>query len=120
MTGVQTCALPICEGSYALEGSAPLAQIASGWRLEARDAFSATWVAALKAPFARCRAGAGLVRIDDEPVREASYLRLRFEGGQLRLILDMTGLRDPNGYTPAILSAGLRQGAPVWSWGGTD
>ncbi|MFN9621149.1 MAG: hypothetical protein ACK55X_15710 [Synechococcaceae cyanobacterium] len=111
---------PYREGSYALEGTASLPQIASGWRLEGRDAFSATWVAPLKAPYQRCRAGAGLVRIDNEPVREPSYLRMRFEGGQLRLILDMTGLRDPNGYTPVILSAGLRQGLPVWRWGGSD
>jgi len=38
----------------------------------------------------------------------------------VRLILDLAGLRDPNGFTPSILSAGLRQGLPVWSWGGTD
>jgi len=48
------------------------------------------------------------------------YLRLRFSGGQVQLILDMTGQRDPNDYTPAILSAGLSQGLPVWSWGGSD
>jgi hypothetical protein len=32
----------------------------------------------------------------------------------------MTSLRDPNGYTPVILSTGLKQGQPAWSWGGSD
>jgi hypothetical protein len=32
----------------------------------------------------------------------------------------MTGLRDPNGSTPSILSAEVRQGVPVWRWAGSD
>lgn len=111
---------PYREGSYELVGRASVPEIARGWRLESRDAFSATWVAPLQPAYQRCRAAAGLVRVDNEPVREHAYLRLRFDGGQLRLILDMTGLRDPNGYTPSILSAEVRQGVPVWRWGGSD
>ncbi len=75
---------PYREGSYKLVGRASLREIASGWRQESRDAFSATWAA---------------------PLRPA-YQWLRFEVGQLRLILDMTDLRDPNGPTPSILSVG--------------
>ncbi len=111
---------PYREGSYGVEGRAPLLAIATGWRLDSRDAVSASWIARLRAPYQHCTATAGVVRLDGESTREHSYLRLRFDGGQLRLILDMTGLRDPNGYTPAILSADLREGEPVWSWGGSD
>ena len=111
---------PYREGSYGIEGRAPLQGIATGWRLLNRDPFSATWAADLLPAWKHCQAAAGISRSGSEPYREHSYLRLRFFGGQVRLMLDMGGLRDPNGYTPAILSAGLRQGAPVWSWGGTD
>jgi hypothetical protein len=111
---------PYREGSYGVDGRAALGSIASGWRLANRDAFSATWVGTLRAPFQRCLAAAGIVRADNAPSSDHSYVRLRFNGGQVQLILDMTGLRDPNGYTPAILSAGVSQGLPVWSWGGSD
>lgn len=111
---------PYREGSYGLDGRAALGSVATGWRLSGRDGFSATWVGALKAPFQRCLATAGIARADNVPFRDHSYLRLRFSGGQAQLILDMTGLRDPNGYTPVILNAGVSQGLPVWSWGGSD
>jgi len=111
---------PYREGSYGLDGRAPLEVIATGWRLSGRDGFSATWVGQLRAPYQRCTAAAGIVRADNAPFRDHSYLRLRFSGGQVQLILDMTGLRDPNGYTPVILNAGVSRGLPVWSWGGSD
>jgi len=111
---------PYREGSYGLDGRAALGNLATGWRLASRDGFSATWVAQLRAPWQRCTASAGIVRVDNNPSREHSYLRLRFSGGQVQLILDMTGLRDPNSYTPVILNAGVSQGLPVWSWGGSD
>jgi len=111
---------PYREGSYGVNGRAALGPVATGWRLAGRDPFSATWVGTLRSPYQRCTASAGIVRSDNAPYKEHSYLRLRFSGGQAQLILDMTGLRDPNGYTPAILSAGLSQGQPVWSWGGSD
>jgi len=60
------------------------------------------------------------VRFDNEPFREPSHLRLRFRNGTVELILDMTGRRDPNGYTPAILRATVSQGQPVWTWSGSD
>ena len=111
---------PYREGSYGLDGRAALGGIATGWRLASRDGFSATWVGSLKAPYRRCMASAGIVRADNAPYRDHAYVRLRFSGGQAQLILDMTGLRDPNNHTPVILSAGLRQGLPEWSWGGSD
>lgn len=111
---------PYREGSYGVEGRAPLGAIATGWRLSGRDAFSATWVGTLGPLYRRCLASAGIARMDNAPFRDPSHLRMRFWDGQAQLILDMTGRRDPNGYTPAILSAGVRQGLPVWSWGGSD
>jgi len=111
---------PYREGSYGVNGRAALASVATGWRLAGRDGFSATWVGQLRAPYQRCSASAGIARADKAPYREHSYLRMRFSGGQAQLILDMTGMRDPNDYTPVILNAGVSQGQPVWSWGGSD
>jgi hypothetical protein len=111
---------PYREGSYGMNGRAPLAAIATGWRVASRDALSVTWIGILRPAYQRCMASAGIVRADNAPFRDHSYLRLRLSGGQVQLILDMTGLRDPNGYTPVILGAGLRQGLPEWSWGGSD
>lgn len=112
--------LPYREGSYGIHGWAPLEAIASGWRLAGQDAFSATWTGSLRPAWRRCIASAGITRRDERPEQGPSYLRLRFHAGQAQLILDMTGLRDPNGYTPVILSTGLKQGQPAWSWGGSD
>lgn len=111
---------PYREGSYGVNGRAALASVATGWRLVGRDGFSATWVGQLRAPYQRCTASAGIVRTDTTPYRDHSYLRMRFSGGRAQLILDMTGMRDPNNYTPVILNAGVSQGQPVWSWGGSD
>ncbi|MFM7314557.1 MAG: hypothetical protein ACKO0M_15580 [Cyanobium sp.] len=111
---------PFREGSYGINGRAPLGAIATGWRLASRDAFPATLSADLRPAYRGCTASAGIVRADNAPFKEHSYLRLRFNGGQAHLILDMAGMRDPNGYTPQILSAGVNQGLPVWSWGGSD
>lgn len=111
---------PYREGSYGVNGRAPLGSIATDWRVESRDAFSVIWSGTLRPAYRRCTAAAGIVRADKAPFREHSYLRLRFSGGQVQLILDMTGMRDPNNYTTAILSAGISGGLPVWSWGGSD
>jgi hypothetical protein len=111
---------PYREGSYGVNGRAALSGLATEWRVASRDGFSATWIGRLRAPYQRCTASAGIVRVDSAPSREHSYLRLRFSGGQAQLILDMTGMRDPNDYTPVILNAGVSQGLPVWSWGGSD
>lgn len=111
---------PYREGSYGVNGRAPLEALASNWQVASRDPFSVTWVGTLRPAYRRCQASAGIVRADNQPYREHSYLRLRLLGGQAQLILDMSGRRDPNNYTPVILSAGISQGQPVWSWGGSD
>jgi hypothetical protein len=111
---------PYREGSYGVDGRAALESVATGWRLTGRDAFSATWQATLLPAYRRCLASAGIVRFDNEPFREHSHLRLRFSEGRLQLILDMTGRRDPNGYTPAILRATVSEGQPTWTWSGSD
>lgn len=111
---------PYREGSYGVDGRASTEAVATGWRLTGRDAFSATWEASLRPAFRRCLASAGIAGAASQPSRDHSYLRLRFREGRLQLILDMTGQRDPNGYTPAILRAAVSQGQPVWTWGGSD
>jgi len=50
----------------------------------------------------------------------AAPLPLRLWDGTARLTLEMTGLRDPNGYLPQITRAGVNGDVPVWSWGGSD
>ena len=111
---------PYREGSYVVNGHAALGDIGTGWRLASRDGFSTTWMGRLRAPYQRCLASAGIVRADTGPYKEHSYLRLRFSGGQVQLILDMTAMRDPNNHTPVILSASVSQGVVEWSWGGSD
>jgi hypothetical protein len=111
---------PYREGSYGVNGRAPLEAIATGWRLAGRDAFSATWTGTLRPALRHCFASAGISRRQDKPEQGPSYLRLRFSDGQAQLILDMTGLRNPNNHTPLTQSTGVRRGQPVWSWCGSD
>jgi len=102
---------PQREGSYGSDGEAPLATITSGWRLDRRDAFSASWTAQVVPAYASCRAGAAI---------EGGYVQLRLWDGRARLTLEMTGLRDPNGYLPQITRAAVSGDRPVWSWAGSD
>ena len=101
------------EGGFTVNGRAELNSLAGSFAMATRDAFSVTWVAKLKPQYSRCKATAGM---SDNP----SHLRMRLIDGRVFLILDMTGLRDANGFTPSILSQGVRNGNPVWQWGGTD
>ena len=111
---------PYREGSHGVDGRAPLQAVASGWRLSGRDPFSATWSATLLPAYRRCLGSAGIVRSGGRPYREHSHLRLRLHGGRAELILDMSGRRDANNHTPVIISAGVSQGVPVWSWAASD
>lgn len=111
---------PYQEGGYSTDGMVQLQAIATQIEIAQVDAYSVTWVGTLKAPFAACKATAGITAIDSTPYTEHSYLRLRFQNGKVYFILDMTGLRDANSYTPVILNRELRQGNPRWRWGGTD
>jgi hypothetical protein len=101
------------EGGFTVNGRAELNSLAGSFSIATRDAFSVTWVAKLKPQYSRCKATAGLS--DNH-----SYLRLKLIDGRVFLILDMTGVRDANGFTSTILSQGVRNGNPVWQWGGTD
>lgn len=103
------------EGGFKVDGRAQLRAIASPFLIVDQDAFSVTWAASLKPQYSQCKATAGL---GDE--RGTSHLRMRFIEGQVFLILDMTGLRDANGFTTEILSQSVENGNPVWQWGGTD
>ena len=79
-----------------------------------------TWVANLQVKYRRCKGTAGITKYNDEQFEGHSYLRMRFENGKVYLILDMTGMRDANGLTPVILNRSVKNGNPVWTWGGTD
>ncbi|HEY9596872.1 MAG TPA: hypothetical protein V6D33_04320 [Cyanophyceae cyanobacterium] len=103
------------EGGFKVNGQAQLRAIASSFSIVDQDDFSVTWAATLKPQYSQCKATAGL---GDE--RGISYLRMRFVDGKVFLILDMTGLRDANGFTTEILSQSVENGNPVWQWGGTD
>jgi len=111
---------PYREGGYTIDGSANLSQLADRFTVAAVDDFSVTWVGTLKPAYRQCKATARIVKSDNEAYLSNSYIRLRFTGGKVYLILDMTGMSDANGLTTAILRKGVRNGNPVWSWGGTD
>jgi hypothetical protein len=111
---------PYREGGYTIDGTANLKAIADAFTIASSDDFSVTWVAKLKPQFSRCKGTARVVKSNNEASSEHSHLRMRFVGGQVFLILDMTGQNDANNLTPAIIRKTVRNGNPVWSWGGTD
>jgi hypothetical protein len=111
---------PYREGSYIVNGSANLSAIAEKFTLAAKDDFSVTWVAKLKPAYAACQATGAITKLRNEPYQGVSYLRSRLVGGKIYLILDMTGMGDPNQFTTQILKTGVSAGNPTWSWGGTD
>jgi hypothetical protein len=105
------------EGGYTRSGQANLQWLAGKFAIANSDAFSATWVAALKPQYRNCRASAG---IRTPQGYGSPHLSMRFINSQVFLILDMTGMRDTNNYTPSIVSRSTKNGAPVWQWAGTD
>ncbi len=111
---------PYREGGYQTDGMVALQAIASQISVLQTDPFSVTWVGTLKPQFQACRATAGMSRVDAQPYNGHSYLRMRLLEGKAYFILDMTGLRDANNFTPIILYKGLQQANPRWTWGGTD
>ncbi|MEB3250891.1 MAG: hypothetical protein ACKO5P_09880 [Nodosilinea sp.] len=111
---------PYREGSYGIDGSAELGAIATNMAIAASDPFSVTWVGTLRPEYRDCQAAAGMVSLGGEDYQGHSYLRMRLMGGKAYLILDMTGQRDPNGYTTVILKKAVDNGRPTWSWGGSD
>ncbi len=113
-------AQPYREGGYLTDGSADLSSIATGWKIATMDEFSVTWVGTLRPTFAKCKATAGMRKYGKEDFNGHSYLRMRLTGGKAYLILDMTGMRDPNDSTTVILKKDTKNGKPTWTWGGTD
>lgn len=111
---------PYREGSYEIHGTAELKDIASNFEITDRDPFSVTWVGTLNPKYSECQAAAGMVRVEGEAYQGHSYIRMRFMDGKAYLILDMTGLRDPNNYTTVITQAAVQHHRPTWSWGGSD
>lgn len=111
---------PYREGSYGIDGRADLSDLARDVAIASSDPFSVTWVGTLQPQYRDCQAAAGMVTIDGENYQGHSYLRLRLTEGKAYLILDMTGLRDPNNYTTVIINQGVDHGQPTWSWGGSD
>jgi hypothetical protein len=108
------------EGGYSVNGQAKLSGLAGSFAIGASDAFSVTWVATLKPEYQKCRATGRIVKYGNAGSDRHSHLRLRFTGGKVFLILDMTGMRDANGFTPAILKKSAPGGNPTWSWAGSD
>lgn len=111
---------PYVEGGFSIDGMVKLRDIATNIRLSQSDQFSATWVGTLKPEYRNCQASGGMVSIDGAAHEANSYIRIQLVNGQVKAILDMTGMRDANGFTAVILFKGLRDGNPRWTWGGSD
>jgi hypothetical protein len=110
---------PYYEGGYTINGSAKLNSFAEPFTISNTDPFSVTWVANLKPTFNKCIA-AGSIVTSGEDKNSDFHLRVRFSGGKVFLILDMTGLKDANNFFPVITKKGVTAGNPTWSWSGTD
>jgi hypothetical protein len=111
---------PYFEGGYTINGTINLSEIATNITNSQSDAFSTTWVGTLKPEYQNCRASGGMSSLDEEVYQGHSYLRVQLVDGQVKVILDMTGMRDANGFTTVITYKGMRDGNPRWTWGGTD
>lgn len=111
---------PYREGGYTTNGMINLSEIATNITNSQSDAFSTTWVGTLKPEYQNCQASGGMSSLDEEVYRGHSYLRVQLVDGQVKVILDMTGMRDANGFTTVITYKGMREGNPRWTWGGTD
>jgi hypothetical protein len=113
-------AKPYQEGNYTWDGMANLGAIATQISVAKVDPFSVTWVGTLRPPFQSCQASAGMFKVDGQPFSGHSYLRMQFLKRKVYFILDMTGMRDANDLTTAILRYSVAGGNPRWQWGGTD
>ncbi|HEY9736817.1 MAG TPA: hypothetical protein V6D06_11060 [Trichocoleus sp.] len=111
---------PFVEGGFSTDGMIKLREIATGIRVLQSDLFSTTWVGTLKPEYRNCQASAIISTEDGEAWQRHSYLRVQLANGQARATLDMTGIRDANGFTTSILFGGMRDGNPRWTWGGSD
>ena len=111
---------PYRPGGSTTDGMVHLSAIATDITLSQVDDFSTVWTGTLKPEYATCKGTAGIAILDGQPYEGNSYIRVQMVGGQARVILDMTGMRDANGFTTQILERSIRDGNPRWAWGGTD
>lgn len=111
---------PYREGGYATDGMIQLSEIATDITVSQSDIFSTTWTGKLKPEYQNCQASGGMISIDGAAYRGHSYLRVQMIDGQIKVILDMTGMTDANGSTTVVTYRGVRDGNPRWTWGGTD
>ncbi|NER81309.1 MAG: hypothetical protein F6K42_17430 [Leptolyngbya sp. SIO1D8] len=111
---------PYSPGGYATDGMIQLSEIATDISISQVDDFSVTWIGTLKPEYFDCQATAGIISFDGEAYQGHSYIRAQFADGQVKVILDMTGVRDANDFTTEIIYQGMRDGNPRWTWGGTD
>lgn len=111
---------PYQEGGYSRDGMVNLNAIATNITLSPEAPYSTTWVGTLKPQYRNCKGTAGMIKIDGKEHIGPSYIRLQMLQGKATVILDMTGIRDVNGFTTQIIKSSLRQGNPRWTWGGTD
>jgi hypothetical protein len=111
---------PYYEGGYTIDGSASLGWFARPFQIDKSDDFSVTWVAKLQVKYHNCKATARVTQVNGERFEGHSYLRARFVNENVYLILDMTGMSDANRLTAVILKKDVKNGNPIWTWGGTD
>jgi hypothetical protein len=112
---------PYYEGGYTIDGTAAsFGWFARPFKIEKSDKFSVTWVAKLQIKYHNCQATARITKINGERFEGHSYLRMQFINDSAYLILDMTGMNDANRLTPVIVKKDVKNGNPVWTWGGTD
>lgn len=111
---------PQTPGGFATDGMIQLRAVASNIAVAQKTPFTVTWTGKLKPEYRNCQASAGMSVVDGQNYSGHSYIRTQFINGDVTVILDMTGMRDANGNTDAILSQTLRDGNPRWAWGGTD
>lgn len=116
---VTETAAPYQEGGYQWYGSANFSNFAQPFKVvPTADPFTVIWQADLKDPYQKCEGTAVPLATDDSPPRD--YIKMKFYGGKVYFILDMTGRRDANEFTTVIMYAKIKDGMPIWSWGGTD
>ncbi|MBD2502419.1 hypothetical protein H6G83_17685 [Anabaena azotica FACHB-119] len=112
---------PYQEGSFTTDGSVNLSAYASNISVLTSNEFSVTWVGQLKPRYAKCLASAGMTKVDGQAYSgNINYLRMHFVKGKVYFILDLAGGFDPNDYPLVVLKNSLRNGNPVWAWGGSD
>ncbi|MDX2257037.1 MAG: hypothetical protein NW214_16100 [Pseudanabaenaceae cyanobacterium bins.39] len=111
---------PYTEGSYTIDGTASLGWLAKGFRIASVDEFSVTWVAQLQPKYRKCVGTAKISKVNGEMFEYHSHLLMRFMKGSAYLTLDMTGKQDANDLTAVIMNQNVKNGNPVWTWGGTD